>query len=221
VKKINSFQDFSLLDSNTIYIWTDGSAVIERMENGLAYGHGGIGIYMKYGEYEKKIKIGYKNTRTGRMEIKAVIMALNSITDKTKNIIVYSDSQYVVKSINIFMQNWIYNGWIGIKNVDLWKLFLQIYSQFDKTKISFVWTKGHTDKDDWISIGNSIVDELASYKTQEFYLESDLTFEIENPLIQEYKDICNAGFSGTLEDYKEYKISYGKERIKKQFDEIF
>lgn len=175
MKKINSFQDLLLLDSNTVYIWTDGSAVIERMENGLAYGHGGIGIYMKYGEYEKKIKIGYNNTRTGRMEIKAVIMALNSITDKTKNIIVYSDSQYVVKSINIFMQNWIYNGWIGIKNVDLWKLFLQIYSQFDKTKISFVHIKGHTDKDDWISIGNSIVDELASYKTQEFYLESDLT----------------------------------------------
>lgn len=163
---LNNFEDLMFI-LDTIYIWTDGSACVK---NGL----GGIGVYIRYRDFEKKIRMGFKNTKTGRCEIKAVITALYAITDKSKQIIIYSDSQYVIKSITIWMENWSVRGWLGVANVDLWKQFLQIYNQFDKSKIQFVHVKGHTEKDDWKSLGNAVADELACYKTQEIQLENDL-----------------------------------------------
>lgn len=153
--------------NDVIEIWTDGSC---NRINKL----GGIGVYMRYKDHEMTIKKGYKNTKTGRMEIKAVIIALNAITDRTKQIIIYSDSQYVVKSITIWMMNWIHRGWIGVANIDLWKQFLQIYEKFDRNKIRFFHIKGHTEKEDRLSLGNAIVDKLADYKKQKRYLENDL-----------------------------------------------
>lgn len=161
-------------NDDIIYIFTDGSAKIEEMTENGAIGPGGIGIFLKYRNYEKKISLGYKNTRTGRMEIKAIIVALNEIKDKTKKIVIISDSQYVIKSITIYMTSWIHKGWLGVKNVDLWKQFLQIYDTFDKSKITFQHVKGHTGLNDFNSCGNAIVDELASYKNQTVVLENDL-----------------------------------------------
>lgn len=164
--KVNSLEDLLFID-DIVRVWTDGSAELKTKL-------GGIGVYIRYKNHEKKISIGYKNTKTGRCEIKAVIVALNQIKDTSKEIIVYSDSQYVVKSINEWMKGWESKAWVGVKNLDLWKLFLQIYSRFDKSKITFVWTRGHTKSEDYISIGNEIADQLACYKSHEVYLESDL-----------------------------------------------
>lgn len=155
------------MDVEPIFVWTDGSCY--RKTN-----LGGIGIYMKYKNKEKCIKIGYKNTKIGRMELKAVIVALRNIKNKKKYVVVYSDSQYVVKSINIWMQNWVHRGWNGIVNTDLWAQFICEYKQFSQEKIKFVHVHGHTGKDTFKCNGNAIADVLAYYRDQKFYHENDL-----------------------------------------------
>ena len=105
-----------MISNNTkvsLNIWTDGSC--DRISK-----LGGIGVYIRYGEKEKKIGIGYNNTTIGRMEIKAVIVALSMVKRRDVDIFLYSDSQYVVKSINLWIEKWKTKGWHGIKNVDLW-----------------------------------------------------------------------------------------------------
>ena len=153
------------MNPNTLYIFTDGSANVKTKQ-------GGIGIYMKYKDYEKSIRAGFENTKTGRCEIKAVIIALNNVHDKAIQIHIYSDSIYVINSINLWMESYQQRGWLGVANEDLWKQFLEIYSKFSNITISHV--KGHTGKLDFASIGNAIVDELACYKTQEKIYSSDL-----------------------------------------------
>lgn len=151
-----------------VLVFTDGSC---NVKNKL----GGIGIYMNYNGKEKKIKIGYKNTKIGRMEIKAVIIALKlfkNIDDYDFHI--YSDSQYVVKSINIWMKKWIKTGWIGIKNTDMWAQFICEYKRFNPKRLKFIHVKGHTNGNNLLSLGNQIADTLASYKTQEIFKENDL-----------------------------------------------
>lgn len=154
-------------DIEPIFIWTDGSC---NRQNKL----GGIGIYMKYKNKEKYIRIGYKNTKIGRCELKAIIVALRNINNKNKHIVIYSDSQYVVKGITIWMQNWIHRGWIGIANTDLWAQFICEYNQFTKEKIKIIHVKGHTGKNTFKCNGNEIADMLACYKTQKYYHENDL-----------------------------------------------
>lgn len=166
-KNLEHYYKMTLNNTDTIYVWTDGSC---NHSDGL----GGIGIYMRHKMREKKISFGYQNTKTGRMEIKAVIIALRAIKSKKYNIVFYSDSQYVVNSINIWMKKWIKLGWIGIKNTDLWAQFLCEYKKFDQEKITFFHVKGHTNKDDIMSLGNQIADELADYKRQKVVHKDDL-----------------------------------------------
>jgi ribonuclease HI len=150
-----------------IEIWTDGSCNWKT-------GDGGIGIYIRYENSEKSIQMGYRNTKTGRMELKAVILALNEVKDKSDRITFYCDSMYVINSITLWLDTWIFRSWIGVANKDLWEQFLPIYNLFNKSKISFVHVKGHTDNCSRKYIGNAIVDELASYKNQVEFKESDL-----------------------------------------------
>ena len=155
------------MNPNTLYIWSDGSANVKTKQ-------GGIGIYMRYKDSEKSIRAGFENTKTGRMEIKAVIIALNNVQNKAIQIHLYSDSMYVINSINLWMESYKQRGWLGVANEDLWKQFLEIYSKFNPSKFTISHVKGHTLKLDDISIGNAIVDELACYKTQEKIYSSDL-----------------------------------------------
>lgn len=156
------------MNKNIVEIFTDGSC---NYKNRL----GGIGVYMRYDKYEKKIKMGYKDTSIGRMELKAVIVALNNLKNIDKyHFYIYSDSQYVVRSINLWMNKWVLNGWRGIKNTDLWAEFLCEYKKFNMERLHFIHVKGHTNKENRLSLGNEIADVLSSYKTQEIFKESDL-----------------------------------------------
>jgi ribonuclease HI len=130
-----------------IEIYTDGAASGNP-------GPGGFGIVMKYRGHRKEISGGFKRTTNNRMELLGVIVALESITNKSLPVLVHCDSKYVVDAINL---NWIY-GWkrTGFKNkanVDLWLRFLRVY---DPTKHKFVWVKGHADNAE-----NNRCDELA------------------------------------------------------------
>jgi len=142
-------------ENKKIKIYTDGSSLNNP-------GPGGLGIVLLYevnGQIlkTKKYNEGYKHTTNNRMELLAVIRALDMLNDKAENlpIEIYTDSQYVSNAIN---KGWIY-GWIkknfkGVKNPDLWKELIEKMSKFKNIK--FIWVKGHNNNH-----YNEICDNLA------------------------------------------------------------
>jgi ribonuclease HI len=130
---------------------------IELFTDGAASGNPGPGGYaaiLKYRSHRREISGGFKRTTNNRMELLAVIIGLESVTNKDLPVHIFSDSKYVVDAIN---QNWLY-GWrkTGFKNkanVDLWQRFLKIYNP---QKHRFTWVKGHHT-----NVENNRCDELA------------------------------------------------------------
>ena len=105
----------------SIIIYTDGSAKGNP-------GNGGYGLVMISGKYRKELKQGFRLTTNNRMELLAVIVALESIKKDGSVITLYSDSKYVVDAIE---KKWVF-GWEKKnfnkkKNPDLWIRFLKIY----------------------------------------------------------------------------------------------
>ena len=120
----------------SIIIYTDGSAKGNP-------GNGGYGIEMMSGSYRKELKQGFKLTTNNRMELLAVIIALESVKKENSEITIYSDSKYVIDSVE---KKWVF-GWEKKnfnkkKNPDLWIRFLKIYRMH---KVSFIWVKGHAN----------------------------------------------------------------------------
>ena len=120
----------------SITVYTDGSAKGNP-------GNGGYGVVMISGQHRKELKQGFNLTTNNRMELLAVIVALENIKTKNSVVTVYSDSKYVVDAVE---KKWVF-GWEKKnfnkkKNPDLWIRFLKIYR---KQKVSFIWVKGHAD----------------------------------------------------------------------------
>ena len=116
-----------------VVIYTDGAAKGNP-------GNGGYGAVLLYGKHKRELSEGFVRTTNNRMELLAVIVALETLTRPVKATI-YSDSKYVVDSVE---KKWVF-GWEkknfkDKKNVDLWKRFLVIYK---KHTVNFVWVKGH------------------------------------------------------------------------------
>lgn len=130
-----------------IVIYTDGSALGNP-------GPGGYGILMLYKSQKKEVKQGYRLTTNNRMELLAIIVALELLKVSGREVIIYSDSKYVIDSVtNGWVFGWQKKGFKGKKNADLWRRFLQIYP---KNKVVFQWVKGHANNP-----GNERVDALA------------------------------------------------------------
>jgi len=118
-----------------VTIYTDGSALGNP-------GAGGYGAVLLHGKHRKELSEGFKLTTNNRMELLAVIVALETLTRRC-NVTIYSDSKYVVDAIE---KKWVF-GWQkknfkDKKNPDLWKRFLKIYPQHD---IKLTWVKGHSN----------------------------------------------------------------------------
>ena len=108
-------------------------------------GKGGYGILMEWvgKPYRKEFSQGYLKTTNNRMELLAVIVGLEQLKKDGLEIIVFSDSKYVVDSVEKgWVFNWIKKGFKGKKNADLWKRFLKVYK---KQQVKFQWIKGHND----------------------------------------------------------------------------
>lgn len=100
------------------------------------------------------------------MELLAVIVGLESITNKELEVKIYSDSKYVVDAINLkWIYGWQRTGFDKKANVDLWKRFLKIY---DGRKHHFFWVKGHAS-----NVENNRCDEIAvaAYKKQPLLID--------------------------------------------------
>jgi ribonuclease HI len=117
-----------------IKIYTDGSAKGKP-------GKGGFGVVLIAGKHYKEISQGFRHTTNNRMELLAVIVGLEHLKNINSEVQVYSDSKYVVDSIEKkWVFQWEKKHFKGKKNTDLWKRFLVIYK---KHKVSFNWVKGH------------------------------------------------------------------------------
>jgi ribonuclease HI len=117
-----------------INIYTDGSAKGNP-------GKGGFGVVLIAGKQYKEISQGFRHTTNNRMELLAVIVGLEHLKNINSEVQVYSDSKYVVDSIEKkWVFQWEKKHFKGKKNTDLWKRFLVIYK---KHKVSFNWVKGH------------------------------------------------------------------------------
>ncbi|MFI3320963.1 MAG: ribonuclease HI [Rikenellaceae bacterium] len=120
--------------SVNITIYTDGSALGNP-------GRGGYGIVLMSGPHRKELSQGYEHTTNNRMELLAVIVALESLKIEKSNVTIYTDSSYVVNSIEKgWVFGWQKKGFAGKKNEDLWRRFLKIYPHHT---VKMVWVKGH------------------------------------------------------------------------------
>ena len=135
----------------TVIIYTDGACRGNP-------GPGGWGVLIKYREYSKEMYGGDASTTNNKMELTAAIEALKEIKEPCE-IIIYTDSKYVLKGIEEWIHNWKKRGWKGsnrkpVKNIELWKKLDELR---DKHTIKWNWVKGHSGDP-----GNETADMLAN-----------------------------------------------------------
>ena len=121
-------------------------------------GPGGWGVLLKMGDVEKELCGGEPDTTNNRMELTAVIRALEALK-RPASIQVHTDSQYVQKGISTWIHNWKRNGWRTSdkkpgKNADLWQ---KLDSLAEQHEIKWLWVKGHAGHP-----GNERADRLAN-----------------------------------------------------------
>jgi ribonuclease HI len=134
-----------------IEIYTDGACKGNP-------GAGGWGALLIMGQHEKELCGGEPDTTNNRMELTAVIEALNALT-RPCEVILHTDSQYVQKGITEWIHNWKLRGWrtaakAPVKNADLWQA---LDAAQTRHKIDWRWVKGHAGHD-----GNERADQLAN-----------------------------------------------------------
>jgi len=136
-------------------------------------GKGGYGILMEWvgKPYIKEFSEGFRLTTNNRMELLAVIVALEQLKKEGIAVIVYSDSKYVVDSVEKkWVFNWVKKGFKDKKNADLWRRFLLVYK---KHEVKFQWIKGHNEHPQ-----NERCDQLAVKAAKKETLQVDEGFEL-------------------------------------------
>lgn len=150
-----------------VEIYTDGAARGNP-------GPGGYGVVLLANGHRKELAEGFRLTTNNRMELMAVIAGLEALKKQDLKITIYSDSKYVVESVE---KGWVFQwnmkpDFAKKKNRDLWKKFLKLY---EYQQISFVWVKGHSTTKE-----NNRCDELATAAADSFELDIDEFYEKES-----------------------------------------
>lgn len=133
-----------------IKIYTDGACSGNP-------GPGGWGALLRWNDHEKELSGGEADTTNNRMEMTAVIMALEALK-KPSTVDLYSDSKYVLQGITEWLPGWKARGWKTadkkpVKNQDLWERIDSLIARHD---VRFHWVKGHNGHEE-----NERVDKLA------------------------------------------------------------
>ena len=153
-----------------IIIYTDGSSLGNP-------GSGGYGVVLKYNGHTKELSGGFRKTTNNRMEIFAIITALNALKQPSR-VTLYTDSQYIVNAINKgWVHQWRAKGWMRNKrehalNVDLWTQLLPLLKLHD---VDIVWLRGHAGNPD-----NERCDRLAKQAAVGNNLPPDTAYENSN-----------------------------------------
>ena len=117
-------------------------------------GPGGWAAILMAGGAKKEMSGGERDTTNNRMELMAVIVALEALRFEGSDVVIYSDSRYVVDAVSKgWVFGWERKGFTGKKNPDLWRRFLAIYRRHH---VRFVWVKGHAE-----TVENNRCDQLA------------------------------------------------------------
>ena len=121
-------------------------------------GPGGWGVLLIWREKERELFGGERDTTNNRMELTAVIEALQALT-RPQPVRVHTDSTYVMQGISKWIHGWKKNGWKTaakqpVKNVDLWKALDAVVAQH---QVEWKWVKGHSGHP-----GNERADQLAN-----------------------------------------------------------
>ena len=135
----------------TVEIFTDGACRGNP-------GKGGWGALLKYGNKEKTLHGGESNTTNNRMELMAVIMALEAVNE-SYNIVLTTDSKYVLQGATEWLSGWKQRGWKTaakkpVLNIDLWH---RLDKALEPRTIEWHWVKGHSGHS-----GNERADSLAN-----------------------------------------------------------
>jgi ribonuclease HI len=124
-------------NNSAVDIYTDGACKGNP-------GPGGWGALLRFGDIEKELHGGEFDTTNNRMELTAVIEALNTLKRRCK-VRIHTDSQYLQKGITEWLHAWKRRAWRTsdnkpVKNKDLWTK-LDVIS--GKHEIEWYWVRGH------------------------------------------------------------------------------
>lgn len=124
------------MTTDQITIYTDGASRGNP-------GPGGYGAILIWGKHRKELSAAYRHTTNNRMELMAIITALEALKKEGLDIMIFSDSKYIVDAVEKgWLFNWIKKSFKGKKNKDLW---MRLYALYKKHHIRFKWVKGHAD----------------------------------------------------------------------------
>ncbi len=146
-------------------------ALVEIYTDGACSGNpgaGGWGVLLRCGDTEKELSGGENETTNNRMELTAVIQALLALKRECE-IVLYTDSKYVMDGVNQWLPNWKKNNWrttnkkSEVKNIDLWQ---ELDKLLPLHKIKWNWVKGHNGHPE-----NERVDKLARDEAQKRVLQ--------------------------------------------------
>ncbi|UFS62767.1 ribonuclease HI [Sulfurimonas sp. HSL-3221] len=115
-----------------ITLFSDGSALGNP-------GPGGYGTILRFGDKERELSGGEPHTTNNRMELRGVIEGLKALKEPC-DVEIVSDSSYVVKGINEWLQNWIKRDFAKVKNPDLWRDYIVASAPH---RIKATWVRGH------------------------------------------------------------------------------
>lgn len=146
-----------------IRIYTDGAAQGNP-------GPGGFGTILKFNGHEKELSQGFRLTTNNRMELLAVIAGLEAIKKDGISVSVFSDSKYVVDSVEKgWLWTWEKKNFKDKANPDLWKRYIPLHKKF---KPKFNWIKGHAGHPE-----NERCDQLAVAAAEQYQLLTDEWYE--------------------------------------------
>ena len=147
----------------SVIIYTDGSAKGNP-------GNGGYGVVMMFKSHRKEVSEGFELTTNNRMELLSVIVGLEHLKKEKTFVTIYSDSKYVVDSVEKkWLFSWEKKNFGKKKNPDLWIRFLKIYR---KHQVCFIWVKGHSNIKE-----NERCDQLAVKAAESTKLKKDVWYE--------------------------------------------
>jgi ribonuclease HI len=115
-----------------ITLFSDGSALGNP-------GPGGFGAILRFGDKERIISGGEAHTTNNRMELLGVIEGLRALKEPC-DVTVISDSSYVIRGINEWLEGWIKRNFAKVKNPDLWHEYITVSAGH---RINGVWVRGH------------------------------------------------------------------------------
>ncbi len=140
-----------------VTIFSDGSSLGNP-------GPGGWGTILRYGNREKELSGAETMTTNNRMELTAVIEGLKALKEPC-DVTIYSDSSYVVKAINEWLDDWIKRDFKKVKNPDLWREYLEAAKPH---RVKAVWVRGHNGHAE-----NERCDELARRSAEKIKEQSN------------------------------------------------